>query len=588
MSHKLSRRGLLKTVGTAGAGLLLPSGLATAATPPILPLSSTSGVYTPPRGNSFPKFSFDFPEPSIEFAGLQFSFRLYTFENVYGLDIERMTVASQGDGIEIQCPQLTWGGGQMKAPGRLDARVRRAGGFIECSASAEMSQPIKSIAAVVRGVPRGKISAGGGAFRDPHDDEILLGYPFGGGSLFMAEGMNTPLAVIQTDSNDFYFLSALHEAVRAHRFYFQPGEKGYRAELTYEEGAWKKSNKIQSPVWRLGKTESAEQAYRLHFQHVERAFGLQDWESRDDIPRWFRDIALVVTLNGMHWTGYVFNDFAKMQRILQWVASQIPGDRVLVFLPAWDGRYYWNYPVYQAEPRLGGEKGFARLIELGKKLGFHLMPMFGTNAANKLLPQYPKFADAAMNQIDGDPLYLNWVDWDNDRHNEGNMPYMNIGVASWREWLASRINEVIARYKVDAYFLDIAGGWENNTQADPHEGTRQLVESLRRAHPDVLCCGEMHYDALTAFIPLYQAISEFAYPAALKKYARVFEHLSHPAPGRGSSGVHESGFGRFDPQTLGLNELQIPTITVVDDTFDRYRNVMAQIIARAKERAQIS
>ena len=97
----------------------------------------------------------------------------------------------------------------------------------------------------------------------------------------------------------------------------------------------------------------------------------------------------------------------------------------------------------------------------------------------------------------------------------------------------------------------------------------------------------MHYDALMSFIPLYQVFSEPAYPAAFEKYSRAFQHLSSPAPGRGSSGVHESGFGHFNPKTLSLNEHLIPTITVVDDTFDRHRDVMAAIIARAKGRGGV-
>jgi hypothetical protein len=75
-----------------------------------------------------------------------------------------------------------------------------------------------------------------------------------------------------------------------------------------------------------------------------------------------------------------------------------------------------------------------------------------------------------------------------------------------------------------------------------------------------------------------------AYPAAFQKYCRAFEHLSLPAPGRGSSGVHESGFGRFDPKSLNLGPHQIPTITVVDDTFEKHRDTMAQIITIAKQR----
>ena len=76
--------------------------------------------------------------------------------------------------------------------------------------------------------------------------------------------------------------------------------------------------------------------------------------------------------------------------------------------------------------------------------------------------------------------------------------------------------------------------------------------------------------------------------ARWQKYSRFFQHLSSPAPGRGSSGVHESGFGRFNPETLSLNNNAIPTLQVVDDTFDKYRDVMAEIIRSAKTRVGIS
>jgi hypothetical protein len=46
--------------------------------------------------------------------------------------------------------------------------------------------------------------------------------------------------------------------------------------------------------------------------------------------------------------------------------------------------------------------------------------------------------------------------------------------------------------------------------------------------------------------------------------------------------VHESGFGRFNPETLSLDPETIPTITVVDDTFTTNRAVMEAVIARAK------
>jgi hypothetical protein len=183
-------------------------------------------------------------------------------------------------------------------------------------------------------------------------------------------------------------------------------------------------------------------------------------------------------------------------------------------------------------------------------------------------------------KVDGDRLDINWVDWDNDRHQEGWLSYMNLGVDSWRAWLTARIADAVERYGVDAYFLDIVGGWTNNTRADMHEGTRRLVADLRARYPQVLACGEFLYDALVEFIPLYHVHNPRAVP-----YARFFSHLSHPAPGRGSSGVHESGFSPWDAATLSLSRREglIPTLMVVDDTFTSFRDQMAAVIARAKE-----
>src|SRR5260370_1937133 len=101
-----------------------------------------------------------------------------------------------------------------------------------------MDRQIKSIAAILRGVPRGKISVAGGNFFDPKDNELLFGYPFGGGSLFIAGGMDSPVLVIQSGEKEYFFFSALLKEVRASRFYLQPGEKGYRRELTHWRQAW--------------------------------------------------------------------------------------------------------------------------------------------------------------------------------------------------------------------------------------------------------------------------------------------------------------------------------------------------------------
>ncbi len=588
-------------MGAVGAGALIAHD-ASAAEPPSAPesgtasampsfadgdiveLTSTSEIFVPPRGRSYFHFSYDFPEPSVAFGDYRFGFLVFTDENTYAPERSGMSAHVNGDTLTLTCNGFVWAGGQEKAPGKLTATLRRDGSNIEWRAVAEMDRPIKAVTTVVRGVPRGHMSFGGGGFTDPHDNEMLAGYPFSAGDLGASGGLSTPLLMIQASPTDVFFASSLDDRVRPKRFYLAPGETSYRLETIYEHDAWRNDNRVEVPAWRLGRLAAADQATSQHMRHIERAYAIPNWETRTDVPAWVRDVAMVTTLHGMHYTGYMFNDYAKMLETLRWMRTQIPGDRVLVFVSAWDGRYYWDYPIYKVSERMGGESGWRKLVDEAHGMGFKIMPMYGTNAANTKGPGWSQIANAITHKIDGDVYNLNWVDWNNDRHLDGWLGYMNLGVDSWRDHLSSRISEMIDRYHVDAYFLDIAGGHVNSTNGDMHEGTRRLVTDLRKKYPSVLCVGEMPYDALHGFIPMYHAGNG----AIWRKYSRFFQHLSSPAPGRGSSGVHESGFGHFNNETLSLSPTAIPTLQVVDDTFSKYRDVMAAIIARAKERAGIT
>ena len=599
MSDSISRRDWIKTVGVVGAGAMVasdalaenaPHAVATAALPPagppgeIVDLVSTSEIFVPARGRSYQKFSYDFPEPSVVFGDYRFGFLVFTDENTYGLDRSALRAEGNGDALRISCDRFVWAGGQEHAPGKLVASLRRTGSTIEWDTTVEMDRPVKTVTTIVRGVPRGLVSFGGGGFpQQQNDGESLVGYPFGGGDLNASGSMGTPLLMIQAPSDVFY-ISSLDSRVRPKRFYLAPGETSYRVEAIHEHDAWRNDHRVEVPTWRLGRAASADEAVSLHMAHLERAYSIPAWETRSDVPDWTRKLAMVTTLHGMHYTGYMFNDYARMLEILRWMSTQIPGERVLVFISAWDGRYYWDYPTYKVSDRMGGEAGFKRLVDEGHKLGFKIMPMYGMNSANKKLASWHTIADSITQKVDGNVYNLDWVDWNNDRHQDGWLGYMNLGSDSWRNHLEGRIAEMIDRYGVDAYFLDIAGGHVNSTNGDMHEGTKRLVANLRTKYPRVLCVGEMPYDALHAFIPMYHAGGGPRW----QKYSKFFQHLSSPAPGRGSSGVHESGFGRFNAETLSLSPNAIPTLQVVDDTFTKHRDVMAAIIQKAKERAGIA
>ena len=594
----LSRRDLIKAVGAASAGSVLASTTGAAplaaaipthdARAEILPLASTSEVFVPPRGRGFNKFSFDFPEPSVAFDNLRFGFIVFGRDNAYAMDPHGMEASETTDGMRITCKGFTWAGGQEKHDGTLVAQLKRTTNGVDIDVTATMDQPVKTVTSIVRGVPRGKLSSSGGDFADVRDNEILLGYPFSGGDLNLAGGLTTPVAVIQSADDAFFTLSSMDDKVRTKRMYFAPGDSGYKVELIYEGEGWLDQRTLRVPTWRLARTKTPEAAYAPHYEHLRTAYRFPDFDKRPDVPEWLRETALVLTLHGQHYTGYIFNDYARQLEILRWVSTQIPGKRVLAFMSSWDGRYYWDYPNYRVNDRMGGDAGFRTLITEAQKMGFRMMPMFGMNTANKKQPGWARIADAITHKVDGDEVNLNWVDWDNDRHQEGWLGYMNLGVPSWRAHLQDRIDDMITKYGVDAYFLDIAGGTINDTKADMHAGMRTMVMELHAKHPQVLCCGEMHYDAMLEFIPLYHSGGGPKYAKDyIQRHAKFFSHLSTPAPGRGSSGVHESGFGRFNTETLQLNASSIPTLQIVDDTFDKHRDTMAEVIKRARERAGI-
>src|SRR3954471_12122903 len=101
MRDPISRRDWLMAMGAVGAGTMLPSTVSGPTSLAVLPLSSTSEVFVPPRGRAFMKFSFDFPEPSIEFGGLRFGFLVFTRENAYALDESAVTATGNGDAVTL-------------------------------------------------------------------------------------------------------------------------------------------------------------------------------------------------------------------------------------------------------------------------------------------------------------------------------------------------------------------------------------------------------------------------------------------------------------------------------------------------------
>ncbi len=290
------------------------------------------------------QFSFDFRDPVFDVDGWRLSCQVISFENTYGLP-PSASVRRRGDVETIVADRLTWAGGQRDASGTARIDARNTGDGIEVTVAASMPERIRCTKLIVSGLPDGE----------------LLGHRWsrqavtrGGTTVHYPSTTHTALAFLNLGDGEHLYFESLDERVRAKRFAFVRRDDGVAVELIHEDAAYEMSGETHTPPWRIGRTRDPEAIVRRHDTHVARAFGIEPWETRADVPPWAREVSLVVALHGMHWSGYTFNTYDDMAAALDFIAARVEGRRVLAFLQGWEGRYYWQYGDYRPEPALGG------------------------------------------------------------------------------------------------------------------------------------------------------------------------------------------------------------------------------------------
>jgi hypothetical protein len=516
-------------------------------------------------------------DPWFEIGGWRLGVQVTTFENTYGLDPDAV-VTSEVDGrARITCSRLTWAGGQERAEGRVEIETAPTPDGLEVVVSARHAQKIRSVTLQVSGLPARELIGGSWARSPVAEDGSLLVYP---------PMLHTPLVFLAPNDGPHLYFQSLDERVRAKRFVFLRRADAVTAELIFEEAAHEMSDSIRTPPWRLGRCADPSAVVERHMAHVERAYGLEAWESRADVPAWARKIALVATLHGMHWTGYVFNTYESMLRALSWIAERIEGRGVLAYLPGWEGRYYWQYGDYRPEPRLGGEEGFRRLVQGARELGVKLMPMFGMNCANSGLPGFEEWgASSVMCSASGLEFQGNRPDWDVSRsHDPGWQKWLNPGAPGWRDRLVGQVSALVDRYDLPAVFFDTQHVWVNDPEHPVFEGIVAVRDALKRRFPDLLVTGEGWYDALGSATPVSHVGAPGRWPEIFSKHCRTFLHVSAGDPSRGSTGVHELGHRDF---RLAPDEpYWWPTLPVVDGTIERASERAEKVVAQARRYAE--
>jgi hypothetical protein len=522
------------------------------------------------------QLSYDGNDPWFDVDGWRIGAQVITFENVYGLG-PAATLTGDAGRVRIVSDGLIWAGAQQHSEGRVEIETTRTGDGLEIVVSARHPQKIRCVKLLLAGLPPGEIIGNfWGRSRLPLAGTVLS-YPF---------PLHTPLVFLAPADGSHVYLRSLDDRVRAKRFALYERDGSVTAELIFEEAAHEMSDAVTTPPWRIGRCEDPGTVIAEHLAGVERAFGLQPWESRPDVPGWAREIALVVALHGMHWSGYVFNDYPSMLDALRWLSERFEGRHILAFLPGWEGRYYWQYGEYRPEPRMGGEAGFRSLAEGARMLGVKLMPMFGMNCANATLPGFDTWgAPSIMRSASGLEFQGNRPDWDVSRaHDPGWQAWLNPGAPLWRERLVEQVSALVAEYDLPAVFFDTQHVLVNDPAYPLYEGILAVRDALKARFPELLIAGEGWYDALGAATPVSQVGAPGQWPEIFSNSCRTFLHLSAGDPSRGSTGVHELGYNDF--RLAPDAPYWWPTLTIVDGTIERAPDRVEEVLAQARRYAE--
>jgi hypothetical protein len=526
--------------------------------------------------------SFDLRDPLYEAHGLRVSLQIVTLANVYGLDPALTSARLEGGDFAIRAAGLACAGQQVRCEGKATLHLRAgARGRVRASIRARAPEPIRCVKLLLRDLaPPLRVLEERGEREVAAAGEILA-YP---------NRLPTPFLALRTAAEPFAIRCEDAE-VREKRFALASERVGRLAgrgvvEVILEQDATRFAPDFDAPDVEIDRAADPAPLFAEHLRFLERSHGLLPFERRPDVPDFARELGLVVTLHGMHWTGRVFLDYGQMLEVLRFAAARIDGRRVLAYLPGWEGRYYWQYGEWRPEPRLGGEEGFAALCKGARELGVHLMPMFGGNCVNAWLPRFRSLDPAArMKSATGNRFHGNQPDWDFARaHDTGWQAWLNPGHPGFRDDLAGQIERLARRFGFDGVFLDTIHVFANDPDHAVFPGTRALVERLRGGVPGLLLAAEHDYDGLLGLFPLFQRAYWGRDPAWTSRYALRFGHLCEGEP-EGRTGVHE--FGVFPPRRDAPADRPapgfLPTLAFQDGTLERSRAAVEAALAAAAE-----
>jgi hypothetical protein len=558
---------------------------------PSAPLNASAGNAMPAsiRYLYIPKpqfWSFDNLDPQFSMGGYTLSFQAFTYgdqQNTFSLDRNSVKQTNDGDNWTVTASQLSWPGQQLPFPGSFEARVTVKNQRVYLNMKATANEKIRGIKVKVHNLPTGKVAQTGWEvdpyFVDVPEPGVNFNYPEYQGGI--------PVWFLAQSGDKGISFSSLDLDPRPKRFAAYPQNGTLTVDLIVDQDARMLSTSFEAPTWVIEKNTDLQNAIDLRTQLLEGKAGLKRWEDRPDVPQWAREVRLVVTLHGMHWSGYIFNDYRAMMERVKWITDRIGGRKVLFFLAGWEGRYYRTYGNSHVDTRMGGDADFRHLIEFIHQRGAHVMAMFSGNYPSPGLPGYDDYTrDSFFQALPGN---LRWsdmrgyvTDWAEIRAGVNEGAPVNPGAPGWRDHLTNQIAMLNRTYKLDGTFLDTQPNGDNDTRYSPLEGLRSIASHLRAESPELLLATESWFDLSLGIVPTSQTPDgPFRWS---RKYQRRWAHLSMGEPSRGSTGVHELGHIPYKLDDV-LQAYDLAAVAIVEDTIEKAPEAVETVLKYAKAMA---
>ena len=523
--------------------------------------------------SQFGTIGYDFKDSYVSFADLNFAVRLSTDNNIYCPNPEKLTIEKPSKNeIIVRSNSLSAAGGQLISNGFIELKISRGiNQRISILASASHNTELaKSILVLIKGInvkymvseqPQAK---GEQEFKDKIG--IRVSYP--------SRSATMPLVFLTTPNEEWYVLSKDKKIRR----------KGFACSydhlsdepvffISHDSDMRKRSTRIQSPKWVMGKNKNREQIVRERCIDLEKYFDVLPYSRKNDFHTdWIDNLKVVTFLHGVHWTDHVFNTYDQMGEQLEWITEMIDGSQVLAFLPAWDGRYYVNYPEHKPDSRMGGSEGLKRLVKKAHQLGVKVVLMFGgPNLSTFDFLKKNNMMEAGLKTPSGQVELQNWLDWNTDLQKETMGLIMNFGHPKYLDYMINKTAELFDTFGIDGIFLDGTLRWQNSPDYSPYEGLVEYTREIRKRYPEKLLMGEDGYDAIYGHFDLFHTSGgPLGLENYLLRYTRQFYYLAYPAE-NGSAGIHEIGWSNDSPTINNADpKFTIPSISLFYGDKEKY------------------